>query len=293
VLRYVERTQECLLVDDALSDDRFAGESRWAGMSYCSLLVVPILNQGRLHSMLVLQNRLQRAAFSRDRLDAVMLIAGQLSVSLENALLYASLERKVADRTSALEEANLRLALLSQTDALTGLANRRHFDQVLEVECLRAKRTGTSIGLVMIDVDHFKQYNDHYGHQGGDACLRIVASALKASMRNSADLIARYGGEEFVLLLPNADLAGAHAAAERVRAAVEAMQEPHAGAARNIVTISAGFSTFSPIEGDNASDCLREADAALYAAKRDGRNCAQGPEVDEPQDATWSVSYAG
>ena len=292
VLRYVERTQECLLVDDALCDDRFAGESCWAGSNHCSLLVVPILNQGQLHSMLVLQNRLQRAAFSRDRLDAVMLIAGQLSVSLQNALLHASLERKVADRTSALEEANLRLALLSQTDALTGLANRRHFDQVLEVECLRANRTGTPIGLVMIDVDHFKQYNDHYGHQSGDTCLRTVASALKASMRSSADLIARYGGEEFVLLLPNADLAGARAAAERVRAAVEAMQEPHAGAApRNIVTISAGFSAFSPIEGDSASDCLQEADAALYAAKREGRNCAQGPEVDEPQDAIWSVGY--
>lgn len=271
-VRYAERTGERLVLEDALRDERFAGDSCWAGVDQCSLLVLPIHKQGALHALLVLQNRLQRAAFSEDRLDAVVLIAGQLSVSLENALLYATLERKVAERTLALEDANGRLALLSETDALTGLANRRHFDRVLESESRNARRSGLPLGLVMFDIDHFKSYNDYYGHQDGDTCLQLVAATLKSSLRGGRDFLARYGGEEFVMLLPDTDLAGTSAVAERMRAAVQARQQLHGAAALGIVTISAGAASCTSADPAGASRALKAADVALYEAKRSGRN---------------------
>jgi diguanylate cyclase (GGDEF)-like protein len=271
-VRYVERTGERLVLEDAIRDERFAGDPCWAGVGQCSLLVLPIHKQGALHALLVLQNRLQRAAFSADRLDAVILIAGQLTASRENAMLYASLEQKVADRTAALEEANRKLALLSQTDALTGLANRRRFDTALESEWQRARRSGRALGVVMIDVDQFKAYNDLYGHHGGDACLQVVAAAMTSSLRASTDLVARYGGEEFVVLLPDTDLAGTQVLAERMRAAVAALREPHARAIHGIVTISAGLCAIVPDGENSAAHAIELADAALYEAKRGGRN---------------------
>ena len=136
--RYAERTRQPLLVEDATHDDRFSRDPYLAGLDTCSLLVVPILAQGTPRAMLLLENRLGRHAFSTDRLDAILLIAGQLAVSLDNALVYASLERKVAERTEELNAANRRLASLSITDPLTGLANRRRLADVLESEWLRA-----------------------------------------------------------------------------------------------------------------------------------------------------------
>jgi diguanylate cyclase (GGDEF)-like protein len=270
-LRYAERTREPMLVDDASRDDRVAGDPYLAGVELCSMLVVPVLSQGVPRAMLVLENRLTRRAFSMGRLDAVLLIAGQLTVSLDNALVYASLERKVAERTEALAEANRRLELLSLTDPLTGLGNRRRLTDTLEAEWLRALRSGGSIGLVMTDIDHFKKYNDHYGHQGGDECLRRVARALQDSVR-STDLVARYGGEEFSVVMPGADAAGARVVAERARQAVADLREPHALADSGIVTISVGVTTAAPVTGGRPEDLIKIADEALYEAKRAGRN---------------------
>ncbi len=276
VFRYVERTHEPLLVADATRDDRFARDPYIARLKHCSLLLVPIFSQGKARAILLLENRLSHGAFSANRLDAVMLIAGQLAVSLENAQLYASLERKVADRTEALAEANRRLAALSITDPLTGLANRRHFADVLEAEWLRALRGGGSIGAVMVDIDQFKLYNDHYGHQAGDACLRLVAATLGAGFRQGTDLVARYGGEEFAIILPGADLDATIVVAERARLAVAALREPHRKAEHGIVTVSMGVAATVPAAQTGAERLFGNADSALYEAKQNGRNRVAG-----------------
>ncbi|WP_083670544.1 diguanylate cyclase domain-containing protein [Singulisphaera sp. GP187] len=269
---YAERTREPLLVEDATRDDRFARDPYIAALDCCSLLLVPISSQGVLRAILMLENRLSRGAFSASGMDAVMLIAGQLAVSLDNARLYASLERKVADRTEALGAANRRLEALSVTDSLTGLANRRRFDEVLAAEWQRAERSRISLGAAMIDIDHFKLYNDRYGHLAGDACLRRVAEALEGSIRQGTDWVARYGGEEFALILPDANIAITREVAERACTAVAALRIPHEGAARGIVTVSIGIAAIAPSPWATAEQLLEAADVALYQAKNNGRN---------------------
>ncbi|MEV7627733.1 diguanylate cyclase [Actinoplanes sp. NPDC089786] len=270
-VRYAERTGEPMLVEDASRDDRVARDPYFAGLDHCSLLVVPVLSQGVPKAMLVLENRLTRQAFTTARLDAVLLVAGQLTVSLDNALVYASLERKVAERTEELAEANCRLEQLTLTDPLTGLANRRRLTEALEAEWVRALRSGEPIGLAMIDIDNFKKYNDRYGHQGGDECLRRVARALAASVRGT-DVVARYGGEEFSIIMPGTTLARAGQVAERACQAVAELREPHALADRGIVTISAGVTAAAPATGAQPDSLIKLADEALYDAKRAGRN---------------------
>lgn len=270
-IRYAERTREPLLVDDVTLDGRVSRDPYLAGLDHCSLLVVPVLSQGQPRAMLVLENRLTRRAFSAGRLDAVQLIAGQLTVSLENAQVYASLERKVAERTEALAEANRRLELLTVTDPLTGLPNRRKLNAFLDAEWLRSKRSGEPIGVAMVDIDNFKKYNDHYGHQGGDNCLRLVAEALRDSVRVT-DLVARYGGEEFCIVMPGAGEENSLMVAERACRAVARMREPHELSDLGFVTISVGVTSATPA-GTAAPDQLTKlADEALYEAKRGGRN---------------------
>ncbi|RSM63943.1 ATPase [Actinoplanes sp. ATCC 53533] len=271
--RYAERTRTPLLVEDATQDDRFARDPYVRALDCCSLLAVPILSQGDPRAMVLLENRLSRNAFTVDRLDAVLLIAGQLSVSMDNARLYASLERKVAERTEELEVANRRLQQLSITDPLTGLANRRQLDDRLAAEWQRDPHTGGQVAIAMIDVDHFKLYNDHYGHPAGDACLRQVAAAAAAAAAvRGDDLVARYGGEEFAIVLHCDDLEAAHKAAERVRAAVEALEEPHEKSSTGRLTVSIGVACVLPGPDNSPEQLIEAADAQLYQAKRGGRN---------------------
>ena len=172
-----------------------------------------------------------------------------------------------------LREVNAMLNELSVRDGLTGLYNRRHFDAALDTELRRAARNLRPISLLMIDVDCFKALNDSYGHPRGDDCLREVARVLAERPRRGYDVVARYGGEEFVVLLPDADSYTARAAAESIRHAVHALKiENNCSTVCNVVTVSIGVCCDNPHLYDDSGRFVREADAALYAAKRLGRN---------------------
>ncbi|OHV47381.1 diguanylate cyclase [Pseudofrankia sp. BMG5.36] len=271
VIRYAERTREPVVVDDATHDDRFNRDPYFADPERCSMLAVPIMTRGRLGAMLLLENRMIRGAFSTERLEGIMLIAGQLAVSLDNAQIYASLERKVAERTQQLAAANQRLEQLSITDPLTGLANRRRLDEVLNAEWYRATQPAAPIALAMIDIDHFKPYNDNFGHTAGDRCLQRVTACLSRNTRGT-DLAARYGGEEFAVVMPGAELDIAARIAHRLRSAVEEMAEPHPFTAEHVVTVSVGVASIIPTRGVGPADLVELADAQLYRAKSSGRN---------------------
>lgn len=270
-IRYVERTGDPLVVSDATRDDRFSRDPYFAGLDCCSLLVLPVRRQGRMEGLLLLENRLLRGAFTAERLEGVKLITGQLAVSLHNAMIYASMERMVAERTDELARANERLSYLTFTDALTGLANRRRLQQVLSAEWRRARRAARPIALAMVDIDHFKRYNDEFGHVAGDRCLQRVAALLDLHARTD-DLAARYGGEEFAIVMPDTDLDTARGAAERLRAAVEALGEPHPLVGERVVTVSIGVAALTPPPSSSVRHLTELADSELYLAKQAGRN---------------------
>jgi diguanylate cyclase (GGDEF)-like protein/PAS domain S-box-containing protein len=167
-----------------------------------------------------------------------------------------------------------KLAALATSDGLTGLANRRHFDERLQEEWARAKRDGTPLSLLLIDVDHFKKFNDQYGHQAGDACLRSLARVLADQAQRPADLAARYGGEEFVLLLPNTDAEGCEQVGQKVREALREFGMLHAlNPPSKRVTVSLGGATNLPASGSaECTSLIEAADRALYTAKDSGRD---------------------
>ncbi len=173
-----------------------------------------------------------------------------------------------------LEAANLGLTREALTDKLTGVANRRCFDDTLAVFWQDGAATRGAVGLIMADIDHFKRYNDYYGHQAGDDCLRLVAGRIAGLIREQ-DVLARYGGEEFAILLPGATPETVRGVAERVRAGVEALCIAHDGLTPpGIVTLSLGYACIAPHRGAVMRDLVALADGELYAAKRGGRNMA-------------------
>ncbi len=181
-------------------------------------------------------------------------------------------ERKVAERR--LQQANRELERLATEDGLTKLFNRRSFDRYLEVEWRRQARTHNQIALIMCDVDYFKKFNDHYGHQAGDACLQSVANCIRKRVCRSSDLSARYGGEEFAVIMPETDIHGARHVAEMIRQELTKMQIPHScSSVAPYVTVSFGIAALFPSNSTKPQVLIEMADQALYGAKQKGRNC--------------------
>ena len=179
------------------------------------------------------------------------------------------LEREAAET----KRLNAVLAALACQDPLSGLSNRRHFDETLQAEWDRTQRNQSPLAVLFIDVDYFKRYNDTYGHAAGDRCLVAVSNALTTCLLRPADLAARYGGEEFVILLPETDLAGAKEVAERVLSRIDALLLPHAASEVSpYVTVSIGMAVREAAT-DTPAQLLDRADQALYAAKQSGRHC--------------------
>jgi diguanylate cyclase (GGDEF)-like protein len=194
-------------------------------------------------------------------------ISGQLSLAIEKSRLYD----RLLDTTRQLEAANEQLERAASTDGLTGLANRRVFDERIETEWRRCRRGTLPLSVLMIDIDHFKKFNDQFGHLAGDECLRAVASTLSDTLSRAADLVARYGGEEFGAILPETSGDRAFRLAEELRRRVERlMMEDLPSEAR--ITISIGVATVVPTAERSVDELVRHADANLYLAKNDGRN---------------------
>ena len=215
----------------------------WAG--------APIVARGRVLGFLSL-DKTEAGFYNPTMADRLAGFAAQAGLALENARLYAEQQR------------------LAVTDGLTGIGNRRYFDQVLPRELHRAGRSERPTSLIMLDLDNFKHYNDQHGHLAGDELLRALAVALAQSLR-SADTVARYGGEEFAVVLPETDLACAYQAAERLRLLVQALPLRPPGGAASPVTISLGVSA-APLHAVTPSGLVSAADVALYAAKARGKN---------------------
>jgi diguanylate cyclase (GGDEF)-like protein len=215
-------------------------------------LCIPILAQGEALGILHFQATDDAPALADAELSLKTTFAGQVGLSIANI--------------------RLREALRSQSirDPLTGLYNRRYLTEMLDREIRRAVRAEQSLGILMLDLDHFKNFNDTYGHEAGDTVLRETASFLGKSIRVE-DIACRFGGEEFVVILPTADLNAAHARAERIRSKLREMTVLHQGQSLGMITISVGVAAL-PEHGTSAKELIEAADAALYRAKREGRD---------------------
>jgi diguanylate cyclase (GGDEF)-like protein len=184
-----------------------------------------------------------------------------------------SMRRKLMGLTSELAGANRTLEAIARMDGLTGIANRRHFDSYLPTELSRSARSRAPLSLVLIDIDHFKNYNDHYGHQAGDACLKQVAAVLREATRRPADLAARYGGEEFAMVLPETPQEGALEVAKAIAERLARLEIAHAGSPMHgVVTLSQGIATCKAGQPVDCEHMIQYADKALYQAKEQGRN---------------------
>ena len=193
--------------------------------------------------------------------------------SFQNRALIVEKNSELARINRELNNLNAELEQRSVTDALTGLYNRRMFEETMKKEWERCKRYSITLSVIMMDVDHFKPYNDFYGHQTGDQCLQQIGALLMRTLRFASDIVARYGGEEFIVVLPYTDNAKAAALAERIRCEVERLEIRHeVSKVSNYVTVSLGVATTVPAEENSAEDLVYAADMALYEAKEQNRN---------------------
>jgi diguanylate cyclase (GGDEF)-like protein len=214
--------------------------------------------------------RLRRAQKEREAANAQLRLEVEQRRKAEQALEEAN--RHLADANARLEQANRRLQDLASEDGLTGIPNRRRLDEHLNTSWLQMVRQAQPLSVILCDIDYFKLYNDHYGHQAGDECLRAVARCIRSALRRPGDLAGRYGGEEFLVTLPHTDLAGALIVSEEIHEAVRRLQIPHERSQAGAwVSLSMGVSGTVPARGDCLSRLIAAADAALYEAKAAGR----------------------
>jgi diguanylate cyclase (GGDEF)-like protein len=270
IVGQVAATAESVVIDDVRTHPNYVETMPGALSEMC----IPIRHRGRTVAIINLESR--RLGAFRGQLPLLETVADQIAGAIANAQQYRELQemsRLLELKTAALEEANAHLAKAVETlhhistqDGLTGISNRRHFDDVLGLEWRRAARSGSPLAVLLLDIDHFKNFNDTSGHQSGDDCLRTVATTLRNTLQRATDVVARYGGEEFVLLLPQTELAQAKALAETLRERIA-----HEG----LVTVSIGAAACVPERAVDPAILVKRADEALYAAKAAGRNCVR------------------
>jgi diguanylate cyclase (GGDEF)-like protein/PAS domain S-box-containing protein len=252
-----------------------------------SILSVPLRSHGATFGTLTLAKGSASRAYTEEDQTVLQNLADRAGLAFTNAKLFrenldqadqlrqanAELEARVAARTAELKEVNLRLQQMAVEDALTGLANRRRFNEVIEEEIRRARRSGECLALLMCDVDFFKKYNDHYGHQGGDDCLRSVGAVMREVFQRAGELPARYGGEEFAAILPGLTEENALKVAEKFLRVMAERAIPHAASdVSPYVSVSIGLVS-AKVDSDRDADWfISRADEALYQSKKAGRN---------------------
>jgi diguanylate cyclase (GGDEF)-like protein len=208
----------------------------------------------------------------------VFYVIAMIILFMRNILLNQDKKRTTAEELlqenhQHIKELNDQLDLLSKTDSLTGLYNRRYFDEMINLEWNRGLRSNASLSCILFDIDYFKDYNDHYGHQAGDKCLKDIATLMKDTFRRAGDIVARYGGEEFIIIMANSNLQNAIQAVALFQSELAKLKIPHDESDVNTyVTVSAGIVSQVPSRDESIENFIRKADNALYLAKSGGRN---------------------
>ncbi|MCT7992626.1 sensor domain-containing diguanylate cyclase [Laspinema olomoucense] len=229
-----------------------------------AMLMVPIVQSSGLWGLLIAHHCAAPRRWQQSEIKLLSQLATQVGIATQQSQLYEQLK-----------EANQQLRQLATRDGLTLLSNRRHFNEYLEREWRQMERDRTPLSLILCDIDFFKPYNDTYGHQAGDECLKQVAVAIQKASQRPLDFVARYGGEEFAVILPDTDGNGALAVGENIRKAVKGLQVPHrASPTCGYITLSVGIATVTPGVESSLETLIQEADRALYRAKDQGRDCS-------------------
>lgn len=284
ILERAIKERKALVIADALADESFQRAESVLDLKIQSVMCAPLITKGQLLGALYVENRSAKGVFDDEDLQPLLYFAAQAAVAIENAILNDDLEARVAARTAELrstvtklqreiearkraEEALQKLAI---TDPLTSVYNRRYFFDITRREIARARRHNLDLSLAMIDLDHFKEINDRYGHITGDQVLKSMAEAFSNNVRQS-DVVGRYGGDEFIILMPECNQDEAHKTAERLRKKVIA-QVRKIRRFQPPPTASIGLLTISPQAGLSAEEAIQRADQALYQAKAAGRN---------------------
>lgn len=287
IINYVIRTKKNLLIDEINLNERLMTDDYFVKNSPQSILSIPIIRQSEINGILYLENSKSKEVFNPNRIKILNLISSQIAISLDNANIHKNLEDIVKKRTETLneknnelerltnelKEKNEQLRVLASRDPLTDLFNRRQFFHLAEILFKNAERTMVPLTLIMIDIDHFKKFNDTYGHQMGDDCLKRVAKEINRFFKRENDITGRYGGEEFIGMLVDVSNDSAIKIANDLCKAILKLAIPNRCSESNdYVTISIGLTTKIPEKKSNLSDIIRCADEALYKAKLGGRN---------------------
>jgi diguanylate cyclase (GGDEF)-like protein len=275
ILERVRRTMTPIVLSDALSDRTLQDARSVRNLGLRSVMCAPLISYGQVIGVIYVENRSSRAQFREESLFPLVLFSNQVVVAIENARIYESLEARIAERTQTLQEANAKLTLLadelreqSVRDSLTGLYNRRFFNETLPAQFEQARSAQQPLAIAGIDVDNFKQINDTFLHEGGDQVLRALAQIIQGQTR-ATDLIARIGGEEFALIMPGVALPDAIATCERLCAII---QRHDWGAIAPGLQVTASIGVAAAQECADVAALMRRADARLYRAKRLGKN---------------------
>lgn len=269
LVQLVARTQKTVILENACQEGDFTRDDYFRTHQSKSVLCQPIMNQGRLVGVLYLENNIATGVFTQNHLEVLRIIAPQAAISIENANLYANLERKVKERTQELENAYEKIKRLANTDPLTQLSNRRDMLEKISSEKVRMGRNKSCAALILGDIDNFKSINDTYGHDCGDFVLKSISETMKLMIRKQ-DGIARWGGEEFLFLLPKTDLKGAGIIAEKIRKAI--CKKDFVYNEQSLpISMTFGVSCFDDPQID-IDISIKKADDALYKGKETGKN---------------------